>query len=366
VRARAAGLSKNARLPAVICTPTTKEDVHDRPISGAEIVEEGWMSAADWEFTAAKALELFRFGQTVAASRGMILVDTKYEFGKDEEGRIHLIDEVHTPDSSRYWLAATYEERLAAGREPDNIDKEFLRLWFRDHCDPYKDVTLPDAPTELVTELSSRYVRLYEAITGKVFDRTAVPPTAAALTAELEGVVHALFPPAPVRCVLLHTRDGELGGKALHAALRGLTSASDAAAGSSAARGTSGSGATGGVLATTPVALETHVTDLIAAPKAALDLAGDLRATGARVPTLALVYAGGSVDHLSRFAAAHTGFPVVTVAECPPSAPAPAALVAGMAEAAATSAPVVYAASIPGAVAHVHSVLKMFALRPRH
>ena len=90
----------------------------------------------------------------------MILVDTKYEMGRDEDGHIMLIDEIHTPDSSRYWLADSYEARINAGKEPENIDKEFLRLWFVGNCDPYNDNVLPDAPEELVIELSKRYIQL--------------------------------------------------------------------------------------------------------------------------------------------------------------------------------------------------------------
>ena len=99
----------------------------------------------------------------------MILVDTKYEMGRDLDGVIRLVDEVHTPDSSRYWIAKTYNERMALGQEPQNIDKEFLRLWFVDNCDPYNDEMLPEAPEELVVELSSRYIYLYETITGELF-----------------------------------------------------------------------------------------------------------------------------------------------------------------------------------------------------
>ncbi len=117
------------------------------------------------------ALQVFALGQEIAAKRGLILVDTKYEFGRDEEtGEILLIDEVHTPDSSRYWLASTYKERMAEGKEPDNIDKEFLRLWFRDNCDPYNDEMLPAAPRDLVIELARRYITLYEMITWNDFD----------------------------------------------------------------------------------------------------------------------------------------------------------------------------------------------------
>jgi phosphoribosylaminoimidazole-succinocarboxamide synthase len=163
------GLKKNQKLEANMLTPTTKEEHHDRPIAPAEIVNEGWMSKNDWDYCSQQALELFAFGQKKAAENGMILVDTKYEMGQDVDGNIVLIDEIHTPDSSRYWIAETYNERMAAGQEPQNVDKEFLRLWFVDNCDPYNDETLPDAPEELVTELSSRYIYLYETITGGLF-----------------------------------------------------------------------------------------------------------------------------------------------------------------------------------------------------
>ena len=163
------GLVKNQKLDANMLTPTTKEVDHDRPISPEDIVKEGWMNQEDWDYCSGKALELFSFGQEKAAANGMILVDTKYEMGRDSDGNIVLIDEIHTPDSSRYWIADTYDERMNAGEEPQNIDKEFLRLWFMDNCDPYNDEVLPEAPNELVTELSSRYIYLYETITGGLF-----------------------------------------------------------------------------------------------------------------------------------------------------------------------------------------------------
>ncbi|MCF7797074.1 MAG: phosphoribosylaminoimidazolesuccinocarboxamide synthase [Lentisphaeria bacterium] len=163
------GLVKNQKLAENLITPTTKDAVHDRPISPDEIIAEGLMSAEDWAYASAKAQELFAFGQEVAKKHGLILVDTKYEMGKDAEGNILLIDEIHTPDSSRYWIADSYEERIANGQEPENIDKEFLRLWFKEHCDPYHDEVLPSAPAEMVVELSRRYIQLYEMITGETF-----------------------------------------------------------------------------------------------------------------------------------------------------------------------------------------------------
>lgn len=165
------GMKKNQKLPETLLTPTTKEEEHDRPISATEIVAEKWMSKEDFDVCAKAALQVFALGQQIADQHGLVLVDTKYEFGRDlETGEILLIDEVHTPDSSRYWLASTYEERIAEGHEPDNIDKEFLRLWFREHCDPYNDIVLPEAPKELVCELARRYVTLYEMITWKDFE----------------------------------------------------------------------------------------------------------------------------------------------------------------------------------------------------
>ena len=163
------GLVKNQKLDTNMLTPTTKEEHHDRPISPDEIISEEWMTQKDWGYCSQIALELFAFGQVKSRQNGMILVDTKYEMGRDKDGIIRLIDEIHTPDSSRYWVANTYEERMSAGQEPQNIDKEFLRLWFVDNCDPYNDEILPDAPEELVAELSSRYIYLYETVVGESF-----------------------------------------------------------------------------------------------------------------------------------------------------------------------------------------------------
>lgn len=182
------GMVKNQKLASNLLTPTTKEEDHDRPISLAEIVSENWMTQEDLDVCAKAALKVFELGQEIAARHGLILVDTKYEFGRDEEtGEILLIDEVHTPDSSRYWLASTYEQRISEGKEPDNIDKEFLRLWFRDHCDPYKDEIIPEAPRELVTELARRYILLYEMITWKDFDFEAVQGEEE-ITKAIEGI----------------------------------------------------------------------------------------------------------------------------------------------------------------------------------
>lgn len=170
------GLKKNQKFEEPIITPTTKSEEHDEKISAEEVVERNLMTQEQWDYVADKALKLFERGTEVAAKNGLILVDTKYEFGYDEEGNIYLIDEIHTPDSSRFWIAESYEEQFARDEEPENIDKEFLRLWFREHCDPYNDPELPEAPVELVIELSSRYIKLYEMITGKEFKAEAGDP----------------------------------------------------------------------------------------------------------------------------------------------------------------------------------------------
>jgi phosphoribosylaminoimidazole-succinocarboxamide synthase len=161
------GMRKNQRFPEPIITPTTKSEEHDESITPRGIVEQGLMSRDDWEKASSIALALFRRGMEMASENGLILVDTKYEMGTDDGGDIVLIDEIHTPDSSRYWLADSYEERFAAGEKPESIDKEFLRLWFRERCDPYEDEVLPEPPDDLVVELSSRYIKLYEMITGR-------------------------------------------------------------------------------------------------------------------------------------------------------------------------------------------------------
>jgi phosphoribosylaminoimidazole-succinocarboxamide synthase len=186
------GMVKNQKLWTNLVTPTTKDAVHDEPISAADVVKSGRMTQEEWDYCAKKALELFAFGQKHAESRGLILVDTKYEFGKDAEGNILLADEVHTPDSSRYWVASSYKARIEDGKEPENIDKEFLRLWFRDNCDPYKDATLPEAPEELVAELSRRYIMLYELITGETFSFDAQQSDDAVVVA-----LKAYFNPVP-------------------------------------------------------------------------------------------------------------------------------------------------------------------------
>ncbi len=180
------GMVKSQKLERAIVTPTTKDDAHDELTSGDALVERGVVDRDTWEQMEEIALSLFARGQETAAANGLILADTKYEIAYDSEGQIMLVDELHTPDSSRYWIAESYPERFEAGLEPENIDKEFLRLWFVDKCDPYNDEVLPEAPAELVIELSARYARLYEMITGRSFEAVTEPPIALRLAANLE------------------------------------------------------------------------------------------------------------------------------------------------------------------------------------
>lgn len=167
------GLRENQKLPQTIITPTTKagDGEHDQPITAAEIVERRLLGEGEWREVAEKALALFALGRAVAAERGLILVDTKYEFGRDAEGRILLADEIHTPDSSRYWFVETYAARFAAGAPPDSFDKDFLRRWVAARCDPYRD-PIPPIPSRVIAETACVYIDAYERITGDGF---AVP-----------------------------------------------------------------------------------------------------------------------------------------------------------------------------------------------
>jgi phosphoribosylaminoimidazole-succinocarboxamide synthase len=168
-------MTKNQRLPSPIFDPTTKEEAHDRALTPSEMIAEGFITAALFERIKQAALSIFTRGQEIAAHQGLILVDTKYEFGLDANDRLVLIDEIHTPDSSRFWQLASYERRFKRGEEPEYFDKEFLRMWFKQHCDPYKDEKLPAAPVELVEELSRRYIQMYEQITGNKFVPSEMP-----------------------------------------------------------------------------------------------------------------------------------------------------------------------------------------------
>jgi phosphoribosylaminoimidazole-succinocarboxamide synthase len=166
------GMRKNEKLRAPAFTPSTKEKEHDRNVTPREIVESGLMARDLLARIEDGARRLFLRGQELARQRGLVLVDTKYEFGLDAHGMLTLIDEIHTPDSSRYWQADSYEARVARGEEPEYFDKEFLRLWFMDHCDPYKDATLPEAPAEMVEEMSRRYAAIFHQLTGESVSAT--------------------------------------------------------------------------------------------------------------------------------------------------------------------------------------------------
>lgn len=166
------GLVKNQKLPGTILTPTTKaaQGEHDAPITTIEIVEQNLLSQDQWDKLAELSLAIFARGREIANDNGLILVDTKYEFGLDRDGHITLADEIHTPDSSRYWIADSYAGRLDAGDEPESLDKEFLRLWIRGICDPYKD-PIPEIPAATLMEFSGKYVDLYERVTGLDFQK---------------------------------------------------------------------------------------------------------------------------------------------------------------------------------------------------
>ena len=170
------GLKKSQKLPQTIITPTTKAEQgeHDAPITAEEIVKQKLLTQAQWDELSRLALAVFARGREIAAKNGLILVDTKYEFGVDPQtGKITLADEIHTPDSSRYWIAETYQKKLETGANPDSLDKEFLRLWISARCDPYKD-PIPEIPAETLIEFSEKYIRLYEQVTGKTFERASL------------------------------------------------------------------------------------------------------------------------------------------------------------------------------------------------
>lgn len=164
------GMRANEQLPQPIITPTSKGDqgAHDEPLTAADIVGRGLLTKEAWEQVSAYALALFARGQDVVSRHGLILADTKYEFGFDEAGQIVLADEIHTPDSSRYWQATSYPARFASGEKPDSLDKDFIRNWVVARCDPYKD-KIPDVPREVVLQAAEVYIKAYETITGTPF-----------------------------------------------------------------------------------------------------------------------------------------------------------------------------------------------------
>ena len=168
------GMRENERFPEPIITPTTKADEgHDMNISREEIISQGIDSAEDYAVMEDYTRRLFNRGQEIAAKRGLILVDTKYEFGK-RDGKVYLIDEIHTPDSSRYFYAEGYEEKFEKGEPQRQLSKEFVRQWLIDHDfmnEPGQ--IMPEITDEYANSVSERYIELYEHITGETFDRTA-------------------------------------------------------------------------------------------------------------------------------------------------------------------------------------------------
>ena len=165
------GMKKNQKLPHPIITPTTHpkagSNLHDERLTREEIIKRRIVEKKLYEQMEQVSLTLFAFGQKWCEKHGLILVDTKYEFGLSD-GELTLIDEIHTPDSSRFWIAATYEERIKQGKEPENFDKEFLRLWYANKR--YTgDGKPPKMTEELAVELSQRYIKTYEMLSGETF-----------------------------------------------------------------------------------------------------------------------------------------------------------------------------------------------------
>ena len=166
------GMRENEKFPTPIITPTTKADEgHDENISKEEIIAQGIVSKEDYEIMEDYTRKLFARGQEIAAKQGLILVDTKYEFGK-RDGKVYLIDEIHTPDSSRYFYADGYEEKFEKGEPQRQLSKEFVRQWLIDHDfmnEPGQ--TMPEITDEYAESVSERYIELYEHITGETFDK---------------------------------------------------------------------------------------------------------------------------------------------------------------------------------------------------
>jgi phosphoribosylaminoimidazole-succinocarboxamide synthase len=170
------GLHKNDPLPQPIITPTTKaaHGGHDERITSQQVVEMGLATEQQWAQVSAAALALFQRGQEIAHNAGLILVDTKYEFGVAADGELLLIDEVHTPDSSRFWLAESYPARHAAGEEPENYDKEFIRLAYTAQGYRGEGEPMP-LPDELAIQAAQRYIDIYERLTGQPFTPGELP-----------------------------------------------------------------------------------------------------------------------------------------------------------------------------------------------
>ena len=170
------GLRQHQRLDAPIITPTTKgeDGTHDEPLTCAQVVERGLVGAELWDRVQATALALFARGQEIAASAKLILADTKYEFGLDPDGQLIIIDEMHTPDSSRFWVAATYDERVAAGQDPESLDKEPIRRALI--AAGYNgDGPSPDLGPEVTAQTTARYINAFERLTCRTFVPGAYP-----------------------------------------------------------------------------------------------------------------------------------------------------------------------------------------------
>lgn len=165
------GMKENDKFPEPIISPATKaEEGHDEDIAREEIIKQGIISEADYVMLEEYTRQLFQRGTELAAARDLILVDTKYEFGRDAEGTIRLIDEIHTPDSSRYFYAEGYAERQAKGEKQKQLSKEFVREWLMENdFQGLEGQTMPYMPDEFVTLVSERYIELFENITGKAF-----------------------------------------------------------------------------------------------------------------------------------------------------------------------------------------------------
>lgn len=166
------GMKENQKFPEPIITPTTKAEIgeHDQDISKEEIIAQGLVSAEDYAVLEKYTIALFKRGTEIAASKGLILVDTKYEFGKNGD-KIYLMDEIHTPDSSRYFYAEGYDEKFAKGEPQKQLSKEFVREWLMDNGFQGKEgQKVPEMTDEVVNGITARYVELYEGITGEKFD----------------------------------------------------------------------------------------------------------------------------------------------------------------------------------------------------
>jgi len=171
------GMAKHERLPAPLLTPTTKapKGQHDEPISRAALLERGVISEEIFDEAAGIAAKLFAEGQRWAESRGLILVDTKYELGLDADGRVVVIDEIHTPDSSRYWYPDAYERAMSEGSDPKALDKEYVRRWLGEQG-YHGDGPIPEIPVEVRCEAAQRYIEAYEQITAHSFEPNLEPP----------------------------------------------------------------------------------------------------------------------------------------------------------------------------------------------